>query len=107
MPQVPSLKPPGLPTPLANVRSLERCLCPRGPRACGSINPFYFEVLDMKSIFTRAGASSALVLSAAALVLAAVAGTQAQGQWKQLFNGKDFTGWTVPAGGGRAGATPP
>jgi hypothetical protein len=62
----------------------------------------------MKSIFTRAGTSSAVVLSAAALIVAAVAATQAQGQWKQLFDGKDFTGWTVPAGGGgRAGATPP
>jgi len=31
----------------------------------------------------------------------------AEGQWKPLFNGKDFTGWTVPAGGGRRGAPPP
>ncbi len=43
---------------------------------------------------------------ALAIVLAS-APLLAQGAWKQLFNGKDFTGWTVPAGGGRAGATPP
>ena len=36
------------------------------------------------------------VLSAASLSLA-----QSQGNWKPLFNGKDLTGWTVLAGGGR------
>ena len=56
----------------------------------------------MKSIFTRRGASTALVLVASAAAIVA-----AQGAWKPLFNGKDFTGWTVPAGGGRAGAKAP
>jgi hypothetical protein len=28
---------------------------------------------------------------------------QTPGAWKTLFNGKDFTGWTVPAGGGGRG----
>ena len=27
---------------------------------------------------------------------------QSPGAWKPLFNGKDLTGWTVLAGGGRA-----
>jgi len=53
-------------------------------------------------MFTRGRAASTLVLVAAAATFVA-----AQGQWKQLFNGKDFTGWTVPAGGGRAGAPAP
>jgi hypothetical protein len=50
-----------------------------------------------------------VLASAAAFGLAAAsAPVLAQGAWKQLFNGKDFTGWTVMAGGGgRAGATPP
>jgi hypothetical protein len=55
----------------------------------------------MKSMCAR-GVTLAVVLVAAATTVLA-----AQGQWKQLFNGKDFTGWTVAAGGGRAGATPP
>ena len=46
-------------------------------------------------------------ISLCALILATAAPLLAQGAWKQLFNGKDFTGWTVPAGGGRAGAPPP
>ena len=41
------------------------------------------------------------VLSAASLSLA-----QSQGNWKPLFNGKDLTGWTVLAGGGRGGRGP-
>ena len=52
----------------------------------------------MKPIF-RCALALALVLASAPLF--------AQGAWKQLFNGKDFTGWTVPVGGGRAGAPPP
>jgi len=48
------------------------------------------------------------VFVAAALVTAASALLSAQaGPWKQLFNGKDFTNWTILAGGGgggRAGA---
>ena len=46
-------------------------------------------------------------ISLCALILATAAPLLAQGAWKQLFNGKDFAGWTVPAGGGRAGAPPP
>jgi hypothetical protein len=61
----------------------------------------------MTSRFTRGRAASTFVFVAAAALLVA-----AQGQWKQLFNGKDFTGWTVQAGGGgrrgaEAPATPP
>ena len=43
-----------------------------------------------------------LVFAAAASVfaLAGPAASRAQGAWKQLFNGKDFTGWTI--GGGQA-----
>src|SRR5262245_30469787 len=33
--------------------------------------------------------------------------TAAPGAWKQLFNGKDLTNWTIPAGRGRAGAPAP
>ena len=51
----------------------------------------------MKRLLTFAAAMA--VFSASALL--------GQGAWKQLFNGKDFTGWTIPAGGGRAGAPPP
>lgn len=64
----------------------------------------------MKSTFRRGGALTSLALlgCAAAFVISAVsAPLLAQGAWKQLFNGKDFTGWTVPAGGGRAGTPPP
>ncbi len=43
-----------------------------------------------------------LVLTAVAVAfgLAGAAAPLAQGAWKQLFNGKDFTGWTI--GGGQA-----
>ena len=60
----------------------------------------------MKSIFTRDSASTSLLLlgSAAMVIATASAPLLAQGgQWKQLFNGKDFTGWTSPAGGGARG----
>ncbi len=45
-------------------------------------------------------------LASMALAAAAVAAIslQAQGAWKEY---KDFSGFTVPVGGGRAGATPP
>src|SRR5262245_10921347 len=46
-------------------------------------------------------------VACATFVAAAMTLTQAQGPWKPLFNGKDFGGWTVPAGGGRAGAPAP
>jgi hypothetical protein len=64
----------------------------------------------MRSLFTG---SSALYRTAAAIgcllvaILGASPGTapllfaQAQGNWKPLFNGKDFSGWTALAGGGR------
>jgi hypothetical protein len=32
---------------------------------------------------------------------------QSRGEWQPLFNGRDLTGWTVAAGRGGAGATPP
>lgn len=67
----------------------------------------------MKSLFTG---SSALYRTAAAIgcllvaILGASPGTeplllaQAQGNWKPLFNGKDFSGWTALAGGRGRGA---
>src|SRR5437899_9334836 len=67
------------------------------------------EVGRMPSIRTQVGAPVRAVL--AAFLVASVASTsptisaQAAGPWKSLFNGKDFTGWTVIAGGGgRAGS---
>src|SRR5438132_12945099 len=72
------------------------------------------EGIHMKSVVTRVGAPVCVVL--AAFLVASVASTsptisaQTAGPWKSLFNGKDFTGWTVLAGGGgrgggRAGST--
>lgn len=67
----------------------------------------------MRSLFTG---SSALHRTAAAIgcllvaILGASPGTapllfaQAQGNWKPLFNGKDFSGWTALAGGRGRGA---
>lgn len=67
----------------------------------------------MRSLFTG---SSALYRTAAAIgcllvaILGASPGTapllfaQAQGNWKPLFNGKDFSGWTALAGGRGRGA---
>lgn len=67
----------------------------------------------MRSLFTG---SSALYRTAAAIgcllvaILGASHGTapllfaQAQGNWKPLFNGKDFSGWTALAGGRGRGA---
>ena len=46
--------------------------------------------------------------AAAFLISTASVPILAQGAWKTLFNGKDFTGWTIMAGGGgRAGAPAP
>jgi hypothetical protein len=62
----------------------------------------------MKSTFARAGASVCVVRMA--FLVASIAGTspalsaQAPGAWKPLFNGTDFAGWTVLAGGGGGGA---
>src|SRR4051812_28029698 len=61
----------------------------------------------MTSFFSRAGASICVPLLAA---LGIVSGTttgitaQSPGPWKPLFNGKDLSGWTVLAGGGRGRA---
>ena len=66
----------------------------------------------MRSLFTG---SSALYRTAAAIgcllvaILGASPGTaplvaRAQGNWKPLFNGKDFSGWTALAGGRGRGA---
>jgi len=69
----------------------------------------------MRSLFTG---SSALYRTSAAIgcllvaILGASPGTeplllaQAQGNWKPLFNGKDFSGWTALAGGGRGRGAP-
>lgn len=46
----------------------------------------------------------ALLAGVSAVAVGASRALQAQGAWKEM---KDFTGFTVPAGGGRAGATPP
>src|SRR5262245_14768543 len=47
-----------------------------------------------------------VIVASLAAAFAASPLLSAQGPWKTLLNGKDFTGWTVPAGGGggRAGA---
>jgi hypothetical protein len=58
--------------------------------------------MDMKLTVTRR-AATALVSAASVLAFAATT-MLAQGPWKEY---KDFTGLTTPAGGGRAGATPP
>ena len=50
----------------------------------------------MPSILTRVGAA---LLIATSLTLSA----QGPGKWQPLFNDKDFSGWTVLAGGGRGG----
>jgi hypothetical protein len=59
----------------------------------------------MRSLF-RIGAAICFVLMAvlsASFGTSLALGAQAPGQWKPLFNGKDLTGWTVLAGGGRGG----
>jgi hypothetical protein len=63
----------------------------------------------MKSTFTRRGVltSLGLLVSATAFLATTSIPVRAQGAWKDLFNGKDFSGWTVPAGGGRRGAAAP
>jgi hypothetical protein len=53
----------------------------------------------MKPIHSRRAITTSLVAIAAAASFA-VAPLLGQGAWKQLFNGKDFTGWTI--GGGQA-----
>lgn len=66
----------------------------------------------MKSFFTRPStqygntAASGFLLVAllgASTGMAALPVAQTNGNWKPLFNGKDFTGWTVLEGGGRGG----
>jgi len=62
----------------------------------------------MKSLCARTGASMCLALST--FLAAATLSAQSPGPWKTLFNGRDFTGWTINAGGGARGgaaATPP
>jgi hypothetical protein len=57
----------------------------------------------MKSIVAGIGALIlAVVVAYLAVPLTITA--QSAGAWKSLFNGKDFTGWTVLPGGGRGGA---
>jgi hypothetical protein len=63
----------------------------------------------MTSVFKRVGAASGVIIfSTAGLLLTTTLAVIAQsGAWKPLFNGKDFTGWTVLAGGGRGRAGGP
>jgi hypothetical protein len=56
----------------------------------------------MKTIVLRLGMLACVAVSCLAAPLTITA--QSSGTWKPLFNGKDFTGWTVLAGGGRGGA---
>jgi len=64
----------------------------------------------MKSVASRlASWSGTLVIgSLTFLGLPSLALAEASpGPWTPLFNGKDFTGWVVPAGRGAAPNTPP
>ena len=58
----------------------------------------------MKSIFARTGALICLAfiafLAASFAVTSLTVSAQSPGAWKTLFDGKDFTGWTIMAGGG-------
>jgi 3-keto-disaccharide hydrolase len=63
----------------------------------------------MTSLFKRVSAASgAIIIGSAGFLLTTTltVSAQAPGAWKPLFNGKDFTGWTV-IGGGRGRATGP
>ena len=59
----------------------------------------------------RTGTSRSLGLAAALAASLFTTGpglrAQAPGPWKTLFNGRDFTGWTILTGGARAGSTNP
>jgi hypothetical protein len=63
----------------------------------------------MRSVFKRVGvASCSFIIGIAGVLLITTLSVDAQsGAWKPLFNGKDFTGWTVLAGGGRGRAGGP
>jgi hypothetical protein len=52
---------------------------------------------------------AALVTTASFVLSSQPTSAQATGSWKPIFNGKDFSGWTIMAGGGRgrAGGAPP
>ncbi|MCC7010349.1 MAG: DUF1080 domain-containing protein [Acidobacteria bacterium] len=56
---------------------------------------------------SRLGVSTLVLSAALALPGTLTAQSGAPGPWKQLFNGKDLTNFTIPAGRGRAGAPPP
>jgi len=63
----------------------------------------------MTSLFSRVWA--AICTTVLILVLGASFGgasirAQSPGKWKQLFNGKDLTGWQAIGGGGRRGGAP-
>ena len=62
----------------------------------------------MTSLFKRVGAAIGVTIigSAGFLLTSTPVNAQAAGAWKPLFNGKDFTGWTV-IGGGRGRAAGP
>jgi hypothetical protein len=57
----------------------------------------------MKTMVARGGALLGVVLLGG-LTIPDVISAQAAGAWKELFNSRDFTGWTVLAGGGGRGA---
>ena len=60
----------------------------------------------MESAATSIGAprhfASAAFLAASLSTMAPALSAQSPGPWKTLFNGKDFTGWTILASGARA-----
>ena len=64
----------------------------------------------MKSADTCLGTPShfacATLLVASLSMMAPALSAQSPGPWKTLFNGKDFTGWTILTSGARAAAPP-
>jgi len=65
----------------------------------------------MTSLFSRA--TAAICMAVLMFVLgtsfggAPILRAQSPGKWKELFNGKDLTGWQAIGGGGRRGGAPP
>src|SRR5690349_1832999 len=64
----------------------------------------------MTSLVRRAGsatcAGALMVVLATSFSATSVVTAQSPGKWKQLFNGKDLTGWQAIGGGGRRGGAP-
>ena len=62
----------------------------------------------MRSLFMRPSTLYKMTVAIGGVLLAvlsaaSLSSAQSQRNWKPLFNGKDLTGWTVLAGGGRGG----